>query len=198
LSVVLTIDLSAFEARARELGGAIDQVPFALSQALNTAAFKARDRLITQTWPRSVTVRNKSFIRSALRVNKASKRALKIEIYDTLGRAHLKAHADGGTKVPKGGNLAIPSANVQRGASGVRRNQKPRELRRAVRKGNLIFQEQGSRKQPKLRLMYALRPRATIKPDVPFRSDFAQAIVAEARAAFPAAMVKAMRSRRAR
>jgi hypothetical protein len=57
----LSLDMSDFERFAAKLGGAIDQVPFALSTLLNEAAFKARRVLVDDLWPRSVTVRSSSF-----------------------------------------------------------------------------------------------------------------------------------------
>lgn len=192
---MLEIDLSEFERRAREIGGAVDQVPFALSVALNDAAFKTRTRIIAETWPSAIQVRNKSFMRAALRVDPSTKAKLNISIFDTLNRAHLKKHAVGGVKQARG-RLAIPTAAVSRGASGVRASQKPGALKRAVVKGNLIFQAEGRGKTSKLRLMYKLTRQAKIKQDVPFYPDFDRFMLDEARAAFPKAMAKAMRTRR--
>jgi hypothetical protein len=45
----LQIDLSAFERKARQLGAAIDQVPVALANTLNEAAFATRGSLISET-----------------------------------------------------------------------------------------------------------------------------------------------------
>jgi hypothetical protein len=192
---MLEIDLSSFERAARNMGGAIDQVPFALANAMNGAAFEARSKLIGDTWPKHVTVRNKSFMRAALRVEPANKTHLSVAVVDTLKRGHLKLHAKGGTKQAKG-RLAIPTKRVVRGSSGVRKSQLPRNLKRAIIKGNLIFQEEGRGKKRKLRLMYALKPSARIRKDVPFYEDFATVMRREVAARFPGAIAKAMRSRR--
>jgi hypothetical protein len=192
---MLTLDLSDFERKAREIGGAIDQVPFALANAMTTGAFKVRDALITETWPKAVTVRNRSFLRAALRVEPARKDHLTVAIVDALGRGHLGLHARGGVKKAKG-RLAIPTARVAKGASGVRKGQLPRNLKRAVVKGGLIFQAEGKGKNSHLRLMYRLRPMAKIKQDVPFVADFTRYFIAEAHRAFPATMAKAMKTRR--
>ncbi len=167
----LTFNFTDFERKAQEIGGAIDQLPYALSVALNDIAFKARDSLITETWPKSVTVRNRSFIRAALRVEKATKNNLTVAVADTLGRAHLGMHAKGGMKQARG-RLAVPTIRVARGASGVRQSQLPRNLKNIVVKGNLIFQRVGRGKNAKLRLMYKLQPQARIKKEVPFIEDF--------------------------
>ena len=47
----IQFDVTACERRAWELGGALDQVPFALAGALTDAAFIARRHLVEQTWP---------------------------------------------------------------------------------------------------------------------------------------------------
>src|SRR5437764_1221733 len=48
--------------------------------------------------PRSVRALNPNFISAALRVERSSKAHLEIKIADVLGRAHLRAHAEGGEK----------------------------------------------------------------------------------------------------
>lgn len=193
----IKFNVSDFERRAREIGAAVDQLPYALSLALNDAAFKARDELVTQTWPKSVKVRNRNFIRSALRVEKATKSNLTAAVFDSLGRAHLEKHAKGGVKQGRG-KLAIPSSAVMRGASGVRQSQRPLNLKNKVVKGNLIFQRIGRGKNAKLRLMYKLAPSVKIKADVPFVQDFQRVMRREMEEAFPKAMAKAMATRRPR
>jgi hypothetical protein len=54
---MLTFNVVQFERAAQMMGAAIDQVPFALANAMTTAAFKARDNLIQDMWPRYVEVR---------------------------------------------------------------------------------------------------------------------------------------------
>lgn len=199
--ISLSFDFSQFEKRAREIGGAIDQVPYALSNALNDAAFKARQSIITETWPQHVQVRDRNFLRNALRVEKATKRGLRVAV-TTEGseagqRAHLPLHESGGAK-PARKNLAIPdSKNVQprRTGRGVPKNLRPAALANSFRKGDVIFQRVG-RKGKQLKQMYVLRPSARIKPAVPFHRDFNRVMTAEVARAFPKAMAKAMASRR--
>lgn len=193
--ISLTFNLGAFEQRAKELGASIDQVPFALSGALNDAAKGARQILITHTWPGHVTVRNKNFIGAALRTEFANKRSLKVAIYDSLQRGSLALHAKGGTKQARG-RLAVPTARVTRGSSGVVKSQRPQALKRSVLKGNLLFQAVGRGKNSKLQLMFKLQPTARIKADVPFEADFRSAMADGVRTAFGPAMAKAMATRR--
>lgn len=210
---MLQLDLTEFERKARSIGGAIDQVPFALAGALNDALFKARDHLVNQTWPRSVTVRNPNFIRAALNVEKASKGSLKGAVVDRFGRGHLKLHARGGTKIARG-HLAIPSTVVkgQRGAKGVPRRLRPGSAPNTFRKGDAIFQRvgwqpkgSGKRKRKsatpatdgrRVQLLYTLKRAAQIRKDVPFIEDFNRIVLNEVRRSFPARMARAMATRR--
>lgn len=192
------IDTRAFEKRAKELHGQIDQVPYALALAMNRAAENTKNALVQSTWPSHVTQRNASFIRRALQRKYASKRNLQIEIYDSLGRAHLKLHDTGGTKTAKSRLAIPPEGMVKRGSSGVRKGQRPHAIvlstpKRALRitsKG--IFVGKGGR----LQLMYAFAPSAKIEADVPFEKDFLEMMTLELRLSFPAAVEQAMKSRR--
>ncbi len=210
---MLHLDLSEFERKARDIGGAIDQVPFALAGALNDALFKARDHLINQTWPNSITVRNPSFIRAALNVEKATKGNLRGAVFDRLGRGNLKLHAKGGTKQARG-RLAIPSTAVkgQRTAKGVPRRLRPASAPNTFRKGDAIFQRVGW--QPKgtsngkrratssptdkrrVQLLFTLKRAAQMRKDVPFIEDFNRVVLDEVRRTFPARMARAMATRR--
>lgn len=194
----LTIDTSTFEKRAKELHAQIDQVPYALALAMNAAAKKTKQTLVEDTWPSHVTQRNKSFIGRALQRTYASKRNLQIEIYDSLGRAHLKLHDAGGTKTAKGRLAIPPPGTVKRGAGGVRKKQRPHSIivntpKRALRITNRgLFVGKGGR----LHLMYAFKASANMPADVPFEDDFRRAMTIELRASFPAAMERAMKPRR--
>ena len=196
--IELEIDTNAFAKRAVEMHAQIDQVPFALALAMNRAAENTRNALVQNTWPSHVTQRNAGFIGRALRRKYANKRNLQIEIYDSLGRAHLKLHDTGGTKTAKGRLAIPPQGMVKRGSSGVRKGQRPHAIvmstpKRALRitsKG--IFVGKGGR----LQLMYAFAPSASIKADVPFEKDFLELMTLELRLSFRAAVEQAMKPRR--
>lgn len=197
-------DMSGFERAAAGIGLIQDEVPFALANAMTRAAFKTKDALARDTWPKHVTVRNNNFLRASLDVEPALARdfrsggTMKAEIFDALGHVDLKRLTLGGVKTGKSGpNIAIPTKRVQRTGSGaIRSNQKPRALKRTVRKGNLIFQAEGKGKNSKLRLMYAVRSRARIQPEVPFYSDFDRLYRAELYKAFPQAVRNVMKRNR--
>jgi hypothetical protein len=196
----LKLDVDTFIAKAKQIDGAISQLPFALAQSMNTAAFNTRAKLIGDTWPSHVQQRNRTFIRAALRVARANKNNLRVEIQDVLGRGSLILHARGGTKAARG-RLAIPPAgSVTRTARGVRASQKPAAIiaktpKRALRitpRG--IFVGQGGR----LHLKYSFRPSASVSADVPFDEEFQRMMREEINRAFPLALAFAMASARRR
>lgn len=192
------LDAEDFAKKSEDMGAALDQMPFALSRALNDAADETYNYLIDQTWPRSVTVRNAGFMRWALRTEFSTKYNLVVSIYDNTPdkRAHLALHASGGVKVAKSGRLAIPTSNVMRSARGVAPSQKPAVLGRKVVKGNLVFQGTGSGKMSKLKLMYVLTPKANQPKDVPFYADFQSQMTEASSRHFPGRMMEAMKTRK--
>jgi hypothetical protein len=166
---------------------------------------KTRERLITETWPRSVTVRNSTFLRAALHTNWATKYNLTVQISNVGGsvppwRGHLAEHAEGGTKTPFGhSNLAIPLKSwVRYGAHGINKSMLPANIVRTTPKRALritkdgIYVGQGGQ----LHLRYSLKPSATIKPDVPFQQDFNTFMLEEIKRAFPERLAQAMATRR--
>lgn len=194
----LKFDIREFKRAALDMNAALDQVPFALSVALNNAIEGTRAEIINVTWPKHVTVRKANFLQAALTTagERAMKNRLRVVLYDRLGRGSLALHAEGGTKRPLRSKLAIPSKAVMRGSNGVVASQRPANLSRKVVKGNLIFQATGRGKDSKLKLMYKLAQRAQIKRDVPFYDDFNASMAARVQAEFPKAMAKAMATRR--
>jgi hypothetical protein len=196
--ITINFDVTQFERKVAQLGAAMDQLPFALSRSLNAAAVNTRTVLVRQTWPQAVQQRNVNFISAALRTKFSTKRDLRVEIYDRMGRAHLALHARGGTKGSRG-RLAIPAkGRIVFTSSGPRKSQTPRAIvantpKRALRitpKG--IFVGKGGR----LNLMYSFATSARILPDVPFEKDFETTMRVELRTSFPAAMASAMKGRR--
>jgi hypothetical protein len=197
----LRLDGSEFEARARALDGAEDQIPFALSLAFNQALQDTRTSLIQDTWPKAVTERNPSFIRWALGMQFSTKHDLRVEINDERAttRGHLALHAHGGTKKAAHANLAIPpKGTLKRGAHGIRKDQRPaaviaRTAKRALRiTARGIFVGIGGR----LQLKFIFRNAVTQPADVPFVQDFRTMIAKGVRARFADAMARAMRTRR--
>jgi hypothetical protein len=198
--IELQLDLSDFEKQARRLGGAIDQVPFALSLALNQAATNARRVLVQDTWPQHVTQRNSNFIGWSLRTIFSTKHTLRVEIYDQTPdqRAHLKLHAVGGTKTARKRLAIPPKGSVVRTARGVRKDQKPAAIIARTPKRALRITARGILVGVggKLVLKYLFRQSVQQPADVPFEDAFQDAILHDVHTSFPAAMMRAMRGRR--
>ena len=195
---ILKFDFSDFERVAKNIGAFADQIPFALAGALNAAAEVARTDLITKTWPSSVEVRNKSFMKAALTTKgeRATKKKLSVAVYDKLGRGNLKAHDKGGTARAAKGVLAVPSRAIseRRTAKGVPTRLKPLALPRSFRKGDTIYQRPVKRTQP-LKLMYTLKSSTHVPADVPFEHDFENSMRREISKAFVPRLIAAMRTR---
>src|SRR3954464_11508631 len=137
------LDMRDFERAALNAGQALDQVPFALSRALNDAAKVARTEIVDVQWPRSMNVHNRAFMGWMMRTDFADKRNLKVRVYNREPREFLPRQAEGGTKGPhRGTQIALPSTfvNSSRGRSGVPTWLKPRNVPNSFRKGNAIFQ----------------------------------------------------------
>ena len=196
---MLTFDMRDFQRMARGLKAFESQVPFALSNAMTHAAFRTRELLITDTWPKAVDVRNRVFLRRSLRIMKARKTALRVAIFDDLNRDILLIHAKGGVKRPLKRGLAIPpGGTVSRGPRGVPKSERPKALlartpKRALRVTSRgIFVGLGGR----LHLRYAFKTEAQVKPDVPFLADFEHYMRREIRPAFVKSIRKAMKTAR--
>lgn len=187
-NAMIEFDCSDFERRAKQLHAQIDAVPYELAKAMNEAVKKTRDVLVNDTWPSHVTQRNIGFIGRALRRgDRATKRNLRVEIFDSLGRAHLKLHDTGGEKTARG-KFAIPASGVIRRTSrGVPKNKRPSVIiantpKRALRitdKG--IFVGKGGR----LQQMYAFRSSTAQPADVPFHQVFRETMTVELRVSLP-------------
>ncbi len=191
-------DLSDFERLTAKLGGAADQLPFALANAMSRAAFVLRDVMTDDVWPSHVTTRNKRFLSAALRVEKATKRKLSVALYDSIGRGHLALHARGGIKRSKKRLAIPPTGAVRRTAKGVSKSQRPRAIidttpKRALRVlPHGIFVGKGGR----LHLVYAFSKLAHQEADVPFDHAWNTIYRAQARKEFPRALQLAMATKR--
>ncbi len=191
-------DLSDFERLTAKFGGAGDQMPFALANAMSRSTLVLRDVMTDDVWPKHVKTRNKRFLSAALRVEKATKRKLSVALYDSLGRGHLALHARGGIKRSKKRLAIPPTGAVRRTAKGVSKNQKPRAIidttpKRALRVlPHGIFVGRGGR----LHLVYAFRERAEQGADVPFDQAWNTIFRAQAHKEFPRALALAMATKR--
>ena len=196
----IKIDTSSFKRMADRLNVMRDQIPFALKNALNDAAFATRNKFIDETWPQSVTQRNTGFLRSHIHIEKATKQSLRVAIVETPSTISLARHAEGGVKTPqRAKTLSIPpTGSVSYTERGIRADQKPgailrntpRRALRVTRKG--IFVGEFGR----LHLKYTFAPSATQPQDVPFFEVFASSMRDAINDLLPGYLQEAMRSRR--
>jgi hypothetical protein len=193
-------DFSQLEKMALSMGAAADQIPFALSMALNRATDITRNLLVRHTWPSSgIKVRNPAFINAALRTQeaRATKGSLVTEIYDRFAASgrdagHLMKQAKGGVRIPRGSKLAIPVSSLKSGR-GVPNRLKPKVLGdKAVRKGDLLYVKERGR----LKLVYVLKPATKIPKRVPFYEDYEASMSREMQRLLPLAVRHAMATRR--
>src|SRR5262245_1828065 len=191
------IDFSEAEKYAQSFGAAVDQVPYALALALNRSADVTRQLLIRHTWPGHIHQRNASFIAASLttRDARASKGSLSVEIYDRLNRGNLALHAKGGARVGHGGALAVPAEDIaaQRTGQGVPRRLRPRNLKTAVKKNDVLYTRD---KKGRLKLAYVLKRQTKIPKRVPFFEDYAASMSRELNRTIPLAVERAMATRR--
>jgi hypothetical protein len=193
-------DFHEFEAFAKQVNAAADQLPYALATMLNDGAFKARQVWIDRTWPGNVTVRNQAFMSAALHIDKATKTNLTVHLFDRLGRDYLQRLATGGIRRPvKARTLAVPLRTwIQYTAHGKPLRQQlhyilehtPERALRVTDKG--VFVGEGGR----LQLRYSWHDQITQPQRVPFYADFYYVMVENMRTGFPDMLQKAMQTRR--
>ena len=176
-----------------------DQVPFALSLALNDAAYDTKAVLTNQTWPAHVQEFNHNFISAALVIVPSTKEDLEVAIIDRFGRARLAMHETGGTKTPQKAKIAVPvEPNVKRTGSG--EHPRPRDVANSFvidrGRGPVLYKRTGKGKSRGLKLMYVLKSQVPVPAAVPFHADFNSSMIELVQASFPRAMMKAMLTRR--
>lgn len=123
----LSFDLREFKRAAKQFGAAADQVPFALSVALNDAAEETQEaetREIDASFDRSTP-----FTRKAVGRTYAKKRSLRVEVFiKTIQAKYLGLEVEGGVRTPKKRALPVPGkgmklnryGNMPKGAVGKR------------------------------------------------------------------------------
>ena len=183
--VGLTFDTRDFQRYARRMDGLASQIPFAMAQALNASAEIVRGNDLPHAWAENISARDPNFIKAALstRGTRATKRNIRVVIFDRIGRGNLLLHDRGGTRKPRGKAIAVPSAALQgrRSGKGVPKGLRPRNLPAtgpsgAFVKGDVLYQRVGKGKSRGLKLMYVLKPSVPIRADVPFHAAFATAM----------------------
>ena len=114
-----------------------NQMPFALANTLNDAAFQIRKNTIEDVWTKDVKVKNPAFMRAVMMpikgTNRATKRKLRAIVQNyPSGNRHkdfLQRLAVGGIKSPRGRSIAIPASDMPlRARGGVTARNRPRPL----------------------------------------------------------------------
>lgn len=173
-----------------------NQLPFAMSQALNDAAFAVRKDTIERVWPTSITQRNPAFMKAMLMPirgdNRATKRRLRsiVQNHPTgkRNKDYLQRLAVGGIKTANGRSLAIPAEDMPiRVRGGVSSRNRPRNLLdrpKAFRQmvgGQEMILERRTKKRYPLKRLYLLEQQPA-KVDQQF--DFYQEAERTGRVAF--------------
>jgi len=194
--ITIDLDMREFSKKARQMGiFAEDQLPFALANSLNDTMFQdTRPQIIGPTWASAFTVRNSGLPRAAIRVEKATKKALTAGVYDALGKVDLAQHADGGEKTHSG-TIAVPVRDKvrlhARGKTPWAKELERRFGRRAVRKtARGLFVGKGGR----LHLWFSFTQSAHLDKRFAFYEDFERVSVSGIVRRFPAHIQRAIAS----
>lgn len=158
------------------------QLPFATSKAINASLRDAQSAMVGQA-KSALTIRNARFLKLSYKITKFSN---KIDLSATLALSNVGSRdtmnifgrlEEGDTKTGKGGgNVAIPTRNVKTSAKGIITSaNRPRNLKKSFKAnvfGNTegIFQTAGTKKKPKLKLMYTLKPSVRIPDKLDFNT----------------------------
>ena len=159
-----------------------NQIPFAMANTLNDAAFQIRKNTIENVWTKDVKVKNTSFMKAVMMpikgTNRATKRKLRAIVQNyPSGNRHkdfLQRLAVGGIKSPRGRSIAIPAEDMPlRAKGGVTARNRPRPLldrpkvfRQRVRGQDMILQRTTKKPYP-LKRLYILE-QGSVKIDNQF------------------------------
>ncbi len=210
---MVTFDLRDITRVTKRLERFANQIPFALATALNKSTDVAREEL-PQVWAQHITARNPNFLKAALsrKGTSATKRNLRVELRDVIGRGNLGLHDKGGSAHGSGA-LAIPTTTSgisrRRGAKGVPKGMQPRNLTRSFGKAGksgdtLIYQQVGKYQKAtkrkdghdgrSLKLAYVTKPTNRVRADVPFHAEFDRIMRREMPKQFSTAIKAAMKT----
>jgi hypothetical protein len=165
--VNLKFDTASFDRRTKRIA---QQIPFAMSTALNMTAYDARDQL-REDLPHYFTIRSK-WVSKGIVVTRANKNTLTAEVGSR--DAFMKRQAHGGIKTAlDAGSIAIPKAIRRHKGQKTTQSRWPGRL---FAKGNHFLMELKSgdqgvfrvykRKPPKL--MYVLQKTVKVQKNWPF------------------------------
>lgn len=138
-------------------------IPFTVAGALNDTAFDVRRRIVGATFQNAFTVRNNRFPGTLWKVDKIALggrdsqlsrfksgdiNTMTAMVRQKLDRGYIEDHIVGGTKLPRGSSIAVPSD----GGSGLRtksgriaKRNKPLEI--VNRRDHFLVKDKGGRKR---------------------------------------------------
>lgn len=187
---------------------ALNQVPFALAQALTWTAQSAQ-RAVQASLPKKFTIR-RPFVSQSIKINPAKKATRPFADVGVTPRAAFMVNQEtGGTKHSKSGHrLGVPvrssknTAGFPNKAALVPRSQTPAKMRGKprvfvvnTRYGATIAKREGEARYP-LVFLYWLKREAPIKPAFGFKRTTADAIGRDFATNFEASIAKALASAR--
>lgn len=177
----MNINLTSNASKVQKaMQGFSKQLPFAMANTLNDAAFAVRKKIVEDTYPDAFTVRNSVLPKTMFRVEKANKKKLQSAVFDRLKKNYMSMHASGGIKTPRGTSIAIPGRDMKmRAKGGVTKANRPRQLlnRKNVfkttssRSGQPIIVRRATKKRYPLQMLYILEPNGSIKKKFDFYDD---------------------------
>ena len=173
------------------------QLPFAIAGALNATAFDAR-KAVKKNLFKKFILRNKWTERGVI-VVKANKHELTAWV--NLNRGYMYDQEEGGTRTPGGQSIAVPMGVRKDKKRRITKAKRPRALLDKpntfiIRKGESsrlpagIYQRMRGRK---VKLLYALEPKITIKPKLNMEKTVAGVVNSRFFANFNRAMARALK-----
>lgn len=151
------------------------QVPNATRSTLNETAFQLKNHIVKKIFPKSFTMRNRSFPKLLFKFKKATRDKMQSSVFQKTidGRVFdvITKSATGGIKKARGGRVAVPTSNVRLTGRGVRANRRPRQVLNNPKgfiKDKKIYLEKS---RGKLQLLYFLKEFVKIRKTFPFEES---------------------------
>jgi hypothetical protein len=193
-----------------------NQIPFATALSLTTTVKQGQSFLRTNVLPVRFTLRHASWIKQNVRITPATKAKLEASVEDTF--AAMELQETGGDKIPYGTAIAVPLSGARpRPGALIKDEDRPHAVMQRggfIRNGIMwavTIQHTGARRrlnrniagiastgtwERKIVPMYALVPRAVIKPRYGFEQAVLKVIEANFKNNFHDAFLRAVRTAR--
>jgi hypothetical protein len=194
------INISATVKKNFTFAAIAKQTIFATAVALTATAKDAQNAVIDEL-PKTFTIRG-GWSQPSNKFGIKVKTAKKSDLTAVVGTMAdwLELHESGGTKTPRGANIAIPTTNVRRNKKEIIvRSNRPRNLPKAfiltTKAGNkVIFTRKGRGKKKTLVALYNLEPRANIRKQSTFYEPIQKAVDKNLHKNFEQALIKALKT----